>query len=121
MTAFISKVKEYNPANIFTPTSQDTVVFFTHNSPFSNHHLASFTVENIRYNCAEQYIMSQKAKLFKDEDSLKLIMQETDPKKQKTLGKKIEGFKQQDWRKQKLYVTEGLRQKCYKTHILKNS
>ena len=64
--------------------------------------------------------MSQKAKLFKDEDSLKLIMQETDPKKQKTLGKKIEGFKQQDWReKAKTLCYRGIEAKVLQNPYIK--
>lgn len=35
--------------------------FFKKESPFSQHHTCSFAVEGVRYNCAEQYMMHQKA------------------------------------------------------------
>ena len=47
---------EYSPAKVFTPTSHETVVLFTHHYPFFNHHPASFTVENVTYNRTEQSV-----------------------------------------------------------------
>ena len=35
--------------------------FFGAESPFSQWHRATFTVEGVKYNCAEQYMMHQKA------------------------------------------------------------
>ena len=35
--------------------------FYTTSSPFSQFHPAEFTVDGITYNCAEQYMMHQKA------------------------------------------------------------
>ena len=35
--------------------------FYTTSSPFSQFHPAKFTVDGITYNCAEQYMMHQKA------------------------------------------------------------
>ena len=35
--------------------------FYGNKSPFSQHHLAKFDIDGITYNCAEQYMMHQKA------------------------------------------------------------
>ena len=36
-------------------------LFYSKASPFSQHHHAEFTVDGLQYNCAEQYMMHQKA------------------------------------------------------------
>ena len=82
---------------IYTPMSSDAALFFTHNSPLSNHHLATFTIDDQQYNCSEQYIMAQKAKLFEDPLTHAEILREPDPKKQKALGKQVKNFKKEIW------------------------
>ena len=74
---------EYNPQKMYTPMNSMSVVFFTHFSPFSNHHPALFTLDTIHYNCSEQYIMSQKARLFNDKSALKMILEEETQKNRK--------------------------------------
>jgi predicted NAD-dependent protein-ADP-ribosyltransferase YbiA (DUF1768 family) len=44
------------------------------------------------YNCMEQYMMSLKARIFKDYESEMLIMGSTDPKAMKKLGRNVRGF-----------------------------
>ena len=88
---------DLSPAVVSTPMDENSVLFFTKDSPLSNHYLSGFAVDNLSFNCAEQYIMSQKALLFKDQDSFKEIMKERDPKKQKSLGKNINSFHQKLW------------------------
>ena len=39
-----------------------------------------FTVEGVRYHCAEQYMMAQKARLFEDAEMLREIMAAKHPK-----------------------------------------
>jgi ribA/ribD-fused uncharacterized protein len=57
--------------------------------------------ENIKYNCSEQYMMAKKAKLFQDEKSYILIMDELNPKIQQDLGRLISNFDQRVWDEQK--------------------
>ena len=91
---------ELNPEKVCTPMNDNTVLFFTKSSPFSNHFACDFTYEGIKYNCGEQFIMSQKAKLFGDQQKLSEIMKEVNPQKQKRLGKQISHFDKQRWRKE---------------------
>lgn len=64
---------------------------------FSQWYHSPFTVDGVLYNCAEQYMMAQKARLFRDNASLAKIMAATDPSTQKALGKKVKGFKKAVW------------------------
>ena len=49
------------------------------------------------YNSCEQYMMAQKAKLFWDDKIYKKIMNETNMKTIKELGKKVHYFEQESW------------------------
>lgn len=65
--------------------------------PFSQWHPCEFEVDGVRYNCAEQYMMAEKARLFKDDESLAKIMEASSPKVQKALGRKVENFDPEAW------------------------
>jgi len=66
-------------------------------SPFSQHYLANFKVNDTAYSSAEQYMMEQKAVLFEDYRIADLIMMTQCPKKQKRLGRTVCGFNQLIW------------------------
>ena len=56
-----------------------------------------FEIDGVRYNCAEQYMMAEKARFFEDEFHEKLIMDARYPRDQKKLGKKVRGFDKEKW------------------------
>ena len=56
------------------------------------------TVEGVVYHTAEQYMMSQKALLFGDEDIYQKIMNAGDPGAYKALGRMISGFDEELWK-----------------------
>ncbi|MCH5204887.1 MAG: NADAR family protein [Oscillospiraceae bacterium] len=56
-----------------------------------------FTVDGVEYHTAEQYMMAQKALLFKDEMIRAEIMAANHPKQYKDLGQKVSGFVQEIW------------------------
>jgi len=62
---------------------------------------ASYTmiIDEIEYNCCEQYMMAEKARLFKDDYALKQIMKTNDPAVQKKWGKKVKNFDREEWEK----------------------
>lgn len=71
---------------------------FFYGSVFSQWFKCEFKDEqSISYNCAEQYMMAQKALLFKDEEIYHLIMKVEYPKEHKALGRKIKNFNQVIW------------------------
>jgi len=74
----------------------DKYVFF-YNDEFSQWHRASMVIDDITYNCAEQYMMHQKALLFNDSNTAKLIMSAEIPRSQKALGRSVANFNQRLW------------------------
>lgn len=56
-----------------------------------------FEVDGVIYNCAEQYMMACKARLFNDSESLKKIMEAHHPRDQKALGRKVKNFSKSAW------------------------
>lgn len=74
----------------------DKYTFFW-DGPFSQWHLVSFEVQGVRYNCAEQYMMAGKARLFNDTISLMKIMQSKSPSEQKVLGRSVADFDPDIW------------------------
>ena len=109
------------PASIYTPMSDNVVLFYTQYSPFSNHHRCSFTVDNVKYNSSEQFIMQQKSLLAGDDDTAQKIMREVSPVKQKQLGKTIKHFDRKLWEKEaKSRVKAGIRAKVVQNAYIKD-
>lgn len=65
--------------------------------PFSQWYPSNFTVNHLKFNCAEQFMMYGKALLFHDLETAEEILQATSPKDQKALGRKIRNFDQDIW------------------------
>lgn len=76
----------------------DEMVLFW-NSVFSQWHRCKFTIDGIEYNCAEQYMMAEKARMFGDDDALEEIMDTDSPREQKRLGRLVSGFNEDEWNK----------------------
>lgn len=85
--------------NLFTPSNKTTLGFYKKYSPLSNHHPAKQVVNNIEYNCNEQYYLHKKAIHFGDHFTAKKIKNEDDPIIQKRLSKKIENVNEKEWSK----------------------
>ena len=87
----------FQPEAVSSPSKDGTTAFFTSSSPLSNHFKSYFQVGSKNYNCVEQYFMSEKALLFKDDESAARIMASVDPKEHKWLGKTVKGLKKDVW------------------------
>ena len=72
----------------------DTHIYFW-GSCYSQWAMRDIEIDNIVYNCNEQYMMAEKARLFGDEHALNKIMESTDPKEQKAWGRKVKKFEQE--------------------------
>lgn len=57
----------------------------------------SYKEDSIHFNCCEQWMMANKALLFEDESIFEEIMQETNPRSQKALGRKVKNYNQERW------------------------
>lgn len=76
--------------------------------PLSQWFKRDFVIDGVKYNCAEQYMMSRKAVLFKDNIALKKIMEATNPYDQKAYGRNVEYFDVGEWEAvAKNYVFDG--------------
>lgn len=69
---------------------------FFYGGPLSQWYPASFVIDDIEYNCAEQYMMAKKAITF-DIDKLSLIMESKDPRQQKQFGRLVDNFDVTTW------------------------
>lgn len=58
-----------------------------------------FFVNSIRYPTAEHFMMSEKAKLFKDDDVREKILSASTPKEAKEFGRMVRGFNESAWRR----------------------
>ena len=85
------------PEQIAEKVNDNTLVFFGQNSGFSNFHPAKFKVDNVQYNCSEQFIQAKKASLFNDDVSEQRIMSETSPYLMKRIGGTVRNFDQATW------------------------
>ena len=73
---------------------------------FSQWAEGEFTVEGVKYNCAEQYMMAEKAKTFEDTESLAKIMNLKDPQKQKAIGRKVKNYVDEVWKEKRYQVVK---------------
>lgn len=71
-------------------------VFFW-NGIYSQWHKAPMIIEGVEYNCCEQYMMHQKALTFNDLEIAEKVLQTSNPKDQKGLGRQIKGFDKDKW------------------------
>jgi ribA/ribD-fused uncharacterized protein len=69
-------------------------------------HRSHFTVSGSTYVTAEMYMMVQKARLFGDTATAAKMLDTTDPKRQKALGRQVKNFDAQVWDERKLGIVE---------------
>jgi len=58
---------------------------------------SKFEIDGTTYNCAEQWMMEQKALFFGDEEMAKKIMSTEKPNEQKAFGRKVKNFDANKW------------------------
>lgn len=87
---------------------------------YSNWYRSKFTLDGKTYNCAEQYMMEQKALTFGDTESAEKIMGTENPREQKALGRKVKNYNQKKWDEVKFEIVKrGCRAKFEQNHLLK--
>lgn len=63
-----------------------------------------FVVDGVRYGCAEQFMMAEKARLFGDEAIRAQIIASTSPREHKALGRRVTGFDHDVWERSCLEI-----------------
>ncbi|HAO5757430.1 TPA: NADAR family protein [Listeria monocytogenes] len=76
----------------------------TSKSCFSQWWICSFKVDGVEYNCAEQFMMAEKAKLFNDMEMREKILAAKHPKQAKDFGRLISGFQEDIWLKNRFNI-----------------
>jgi len=84
--------------------TEEIVLFYGHrksrkvtNSCFSQFYQCEFIVDGQRYNCAEQFMMAEKARAFGDEKTLEKILAAKSPANIKALGRRVRPFDAKMW------------------------
>ncbi len=89
---------DLQPEALATQQKGNMVCFWSSSSPFSNHYIAPFTLDNKEYNCVEQFLMYHKAITFNNNDIAKKILSAKKASEHKALGKTISPFDGKLWR-----------------------
>lgn len=80
--------------------------FWKSDSVFSQWYPCKFTVDEITYTSAEQYMMHQKAVLMDDQESADIILALHEPGEMKKIGRHVQNFNQELWKSYCLKVVE---------------
>ena len=81
--------------------------FFRSYSPFSNWYKCEIKEFDKKFTCVEQYMMYHKALLFNDKEVANQIYSiGYNPKAYKELGRKVKGFNQTVWDKNKVQIVK---------------
>ena len=85
------------PEEIATIENDDTMVFYTKDSPYSNHHKSPFTMEGKSFTTMEKYIALQRCRIARRPDLEKEVWREEDPVKLKQVIRQCEGLHEDEW------------------------
>ena len=77
-------------------TTTERFVFFWGGWP-SQWHKCTFRIDGLAYNCCEQFMMAEKARVFGDFGAETAILAAPNPRKQKALGRQVRGFDAGVW------------------------
>jgi ribA/ribD-fused uncharacterized protein len=77
-------------------TTTSRYVFFWGGWP-SQWHKCAFRVGGLAYNCCEQFMMAEKARVFADWETEGAILAAPNPRKQKALGRQVRNFDAGVW------------------------
>jgi len=63
----------------------------------SNWHMCNFIVNELKFNCSEQYFMYLKAIHFNDMETARKILAVKHPREQKDLGRQVKNYSEYEW------------------------
>lgn len=95
-------------------TRSDFVFFWGHQNRqegqgkacLSQWYLCPFIVDDVYYNCAEQYMMAEKARIFGDNEMRNQILSTYSQMEMKKLGRKVQGYDDEVWRAKRAEVVQ---------------
>ncbi len=83
-------------------------------------HMKRLVIQDNVYLCPEQYIQSQKAKLFKCYNTVKQVLEAKSPIQIKNLCKNLPGFDRELWKKEAPKIARVCLQATFQDTVLKN-
>lgn len=91
MSYLYAKTGELAPLTI-----KEGYAFFWGQWP-SNWTPSPFTLDDQEYNCVEQWMMAEKARVFSDSRTRERILKEENPSKQKQYGRRVTNYNDDTW------------------------
>ena len=113
--------EQLNGFHASSRSDTDTFAFFGEANPLSNFHPSNFEVNDQRYINGEQYIQSEKANYFKDDEMRRKILDATSGSECKRLAREIKNYRHEEWKRVAREICEpGLEAKYVQNTNLKN-
>lgn len=88
---------DLQPEVAYTPRSESSVVFFTKQSPLSNHHHSQFTLDDITYSSVEHYLAYHKALIMGNNELADSAFQSDNPADHKVILNKLKAGNTEIW------------------------
>ena len=88
---------DINLQSLCEKQSDDALIYFGQNHPFSNFNGSVMKIDGQQYSCGEQFIQATKASLFNDDNTQARILQASTPQEMKRLGDQIKDFDRKTW------------------------
>jgi hypothetical protein len=113
--------EELDPRYIATQTQDDVTIFFSQNSPLSNHHPSPMVIENKNYLCNEQFYFAKKCDKLGDDVALHRVLATRDPKVMLREGRRATNFSGFVWEDVEQSIMEqGVKAKFNQNRALKD-
>lgn len=90
-------LQKYDSTRQHSQQDDQFVFFYGRHSPFSNFHMANFTVNGTTYSSTEKFYQSHKANHFNDDEIHSKIMNSEDPVEIMKLGRQVKGYNEEAW------------------------
>ena len=81
-------------------------MFYGRRALLGNFVITPFQLDNLWFNCSEQYFQYQKAMFFGDHQTAKAILNSQSPDVQKQLGRQVSGYHEEMWANERESVME---------------
>jgi ribA/ribD-fused uncharacterized protein len=88
---------DLDPIKVSQKNDDSVTVYFGQNHPFSNNYERGFVLDNIKYNSAEQYIQSEKCKMFNDDIGHAKVMKCRNSWEIRQVGSRVRNYIPQQW------------------------
>jgi hypothetical protein len=80
--------QDLDPRYLATRTDGNSTIFFSINSPLSNHHPAKMVIDNATYSCNEQWYFAKRAEVMGDDHIHNKVMSEKNPREMLKHGRR---------------------------------